>query len=205
MQGYILRVRKAKNEDVIATILTRDRIETLYRFYGARHPIVTAGYKIDFEIEKDTSPFLPRLRHVIHLGFAWLTDPLRLQIWRHFVSLLYEHLKDVDVPGNFYYDLLEEKAKIWHLQNPKRSAVEAYLQILEHEGRLHPPHECFICGHALEERTSLARAYLPAHPRCVIAKSLPTAEITRLFKTKQTLHLDDETVERLWLTLLEGM
>ena len=205
MQGFILHVRKAKNEDVIATVLTRERIETLYRFYGARHPVVAAGYKIDFEIEKDALPFLPRLRHVIHLGFPWLTDPIRLQVWRHFISLLYEHLKDVEVPGAFYYDLLEERAKIWHLQNPKRNAVEAYLQILEYEGRLHPPDACFICGHALQERISLARAFLPAHPRCIVAKSFPTAEIARLFETKQTIHLDDDAVERLWLTLLEGM
>ncbi|WP_457597620.1 recombination protein RecO [Hydrogenimonas sp.] len=205
MQGFILHVGKARNEDTIVTILTRNRIERLYRFYGARHPIVTAGFKIDFEAQRDHPHFMPRLRHVVHLGYPWLKEPERLRIWRYLLALLHEHLRDVEEPGPFYYDLLERCAAIWHLQNPKRSAVEAYVALLAHEGRLHPPSDCFLCGGALEESVGLARAFLPAHPRCVVARALPREAVETLFETGKTIHLEDEAVETLWLTLLEGM
>jgi len=205
MQGFILHVRKARNEDTIVTVLTPERLETLYRFYGARHPIVTAGFKIDFEIEREDYRFLPRLRHVIHLGYPWLKEPERLGVWQHVLALLYEHLRGVETPGRFYYDLLEHYAALWHLQNPKRAAVEAYLRLLDHEGRLSPPRDCFLCGRPLEEEIALARAFLPAHPRCVVGPSYPRRALERLFQTAKTTHLEDGDVDRLWLTLLEGM
>ena len=205
MQGFILHVRKAKNEDTIVHILTGQRLEALYRFYGARHPTVTTGYKIDFEIERDDYRFLPRLRHVLHLGYPWLTDTERLHIWQHFVALLYEHLKGIETPGAFYYDLLEQAASIWHLQNPLRATVEAYLRLLEHEGRLHRPETCFVCNQPLESEIGLIRAYLCAHPGCVIAPTYARSDIETLFETGKTLYLGEKEVESLWMTLLEGM
>ncbi len=204
MQGFILSVKKAKNEDTIVRVLTPQKLLRLYRFYGARHPIVTAGYKIDFEVERDGSPFLPRLRHVVHLGFPWLKEPERLQIWQYFISLMSDHLQAVEVPGTFYYDLLQERAAVWHLQNPKRASVEAYLSLLRHEGRLHPPTHCFACQRPLKERTALIRAYLPAHPHCVIAQNYPTTLVHRTFESGSTIDLDDKMVEAWWLTMLEG-
>ena len=205
MQGYILNVKKAKNEDTIVTVLTTEKLKVLYRFYGARHPIVTTGYKIDFEAEQDALQFMPRLRHVIHLGFPWLKESDRLQIWQHFIALLYEHLRDVELPGRFYFDLLEYYASIWHLQNPKRSAIEAYLAILKHEGRLHTPHSCFACNQPLGDEIALIRAFLPAHPQCVIARSYPKTTIETMMQTQKTILLEDQAVESLWLTILEGM
>jgi recombinational DNA repair protein (RecF pathway) len=205
VQGYILNVKKAKNEDTVVTVLTAEKLETLYRFYGARHPIVTTGYKIDFEVEQDALRFMPKLRHVIHLGFPWLKENERLQVWQHFIALLYEHLRDVELPGRFYFDLLEHFASIWHLQNPKRSAVEAYLAILNHEGRLHKPDICFACGRPLEAEISLIRAFLPAHPKCVIARTYPKQTIETMMETQKTILMDDKEVEGVWLTLLEGM
>jgi recombinational DNA repair protein (RecF pathway) len=205
MQGFILNVRKAKNEDTIVTLLTPEKVKTLYRFYGARHPIITTGYKIDFEAEQDAIRFMPRLRHVIHLGYPWLKENERLRTWQHFIALLHEHLRDVELTGPFYYDLLEHLASIWHLQNPKRSAVEAYLAILDHEGRLHAPDTCFACGRPLDGEIALIRAFLPAHTRCVIARSYPKERIETVMATKKTILLDDSEVEGLWLTLLEGM
>ena len=205
MQGYILNVRKAKNEDTIVSILTKERLEILYRFYGARHPVVTTGFKVDFEIEKESIQFIPKLRNVIHLGFPWLKETNRLTIWQHFITLLYDHLKDVEVPGNFYFDILDHSANIWHLQNPMRIAIERYLSILEHEGRLHKPDNCFICSKALKESVALIRAFLPAHPNCVIARNYRIDQIKILTETKKTILLDDKEVEGLWLTLLEGM
>jgi recombinational DNA repair protein (RecF pathway) len=205
MQGYILNVKKAKNEDTIVSILTKERLEVLYRFYGARHPVVTTGFKVDFEIEKDSIQFLPKLRNVIHLGFPWLKEINRLTIWQNFITLLYDHLKDVEIPGSFYFDILEHSANIWQYQNPMRTAIESYLSILEHEGRLHEPDNCFICSKPLEDSVSLIRAYLPAHPKCVIAREYRLELIKQLMETKKSILLDDNDVEGLWLTLLEGM
>jgi len=205
MQGYILNVRKAKNEDTIVSILTEERLEVLYRFYGARHPIVTTGFKVDFEIEKDSIQFLPKLRNVIHLGFPWLKESDKLVIWQHFITLLYDHLKGVEIPGNFYFDILDHSAKIWHLQNPIRIAIESYLAILKHEGRLHKLDNCFICSKALKESVALIRAFLPAHPNCVIARNYPIDQIRVLMQTQKTILLSDREIEGLWLTLLEGM
>ncbi|WP_457594322.1 recombination protein RecO [Hydrogenimonas sp.] len=204
MQGYILDIKKAKNEDCIVSLLTPEKIKTLYRFYGARHPIVTTGYKIDFEAEIDSIQFMPKLRNITHLGYPWLSDIERLRVWQNFILLLYRHLKDVELPGPFYFEMLEHYASIWHLQNPKRSAVEAYLRLLEHEGRLHLPDSCFACGRKLEERIALIRAYLPAHPGCVIAPKFEAKKVRKAMKSLSTIELDDEEVESLWLTLNEG-
>ncbi len=204
MQGYILDIKKAKNEDSIVSLLTQEKIKTLYRFYGARHPIVTIGYKIDFEVEQDSLQFMPKLRNIIHLGYPWLSNLERMRVWQNFIMLLYRHLKDVELPGPFYFKMLEHYASIWHLQNPKRSAVEAYLQLLEHEGRLHLPDNCFSCGRKIEEQTSLIRAYLPAHPNCVIAPKFETKRVGRALQSLSTIELDDEEVEAMWLILSEG-
>ena len=205
MQGYILEVRKARSEDTIVSVLTPEKVKTLYRFYGARHPIVTAGYKIDFEAEYDSLRFMPKLRNVTHLGFPWLADLERMRIWQSFVALLHRHLKDVDLPGPFYFETLERSAAIWHRQNPKRSAVEAYARLLRHEGRLHLPDTCFSCGRAVGERVALIRAFLPAHPECAIAATFDTENVLTFMESLSTIELEDETVERLWLTMLEGM
>ena len=205
MQGYILNIKKARNEDTIVSILTKERLEVLYRFYGARHSVVTTGFKIDFEIEIDSIQFMPKLRNVIHLGFPWLKEIERFSIWQQFLTLLYDHLKDVDTPGNFYFNMLEESALIWHLQNPMRTAVEGYLSLLSFEGRLHKPTNCYICSEPLKREVALMRAFLPAHPTCVIARSYQKDKIQTLMETQKSILLDDKEVEGLWLTLLEGM
>ncbi len=204
MQGYILNIKKAKNEDTVVSILTRERIVTLYRFYGARHSIVTTGYKIDFEMEQDSVQFMPKLRNIIHLGYPWITDMDRMRVWQNFIALLYRHLKDIELPGRFYFDMLESCASIWHLQNPKRGAIEAYLRLLEHEGRLHTPDYCFSCGRKLEGKSSLIRAFLPAHPECVIAPKFETKRVARAIESLSTIELDDKEVESMWLIMGEG-
>ena len=49
MQGYIINLNRVKDEDLIVTILSKGRLETLYRFYGARHGTINIGFKIDYE------------------------------------------------------------------------------------------------------------------------------------------------------------
>lgn len=149
MQGYILYVQKQKNEDVIVRILTQTHIATLYRFYGARHPIVHIGRKIDFTKEHNGT-FMPKLRNVIHLGFAWERDVTRLYVWQHFIELLHQHLRDISSLEEQYFSILDSSAKRLASQNPKRVVLEAYAQILHLEGRIPPLSHCVICDEPLE-------------------------------------------------------
>ncbi len=205
MQGYIIDVKKAKNEDCIVSVLTPRKIKTLYRFYGARHSIVTTGYKIDFEAESDSSGFMPRLRNITHLGFPWLSEMERLRVWQNLVMLLYAHLKDIELPGPFYFEMLEKYSGIWHLQNPKRSAIEAYLSLLKHEGRLHMPNRCFACGEKLQKSVSLVRAFLPAHPTCAISSVYSVEKIENAMMNLSTIELEDEEIGSMWLIMSQGL
>jgi len=144
MQGYILHITPVKDEDLIVTILTPHKIYRLYRFYGARHSTINLGYKIDFEIEHNIG-YLPKLRRITHIGYQWLFNLNRHQIWQEFIKRLYRHLKDIEEIETFYFALLEEMAKKLNRQEPKRLVIESYLKILEYEGRLDRSFECFVC------------------------------------------------------------
>jgi len=87
MKGFVLGLRKAKNEDSIALVLSHKDVRTYYRFFGARHSILQLGNLIDFEVEGEGSSFLPRLRSLSHLGFPWLFDKNKLLLWHNFIKL----------------------------------------------------------------------------------------------------------------------
>ena len=53
MQGYILRVQKVRDEDLLVFVLTPNLLVKSYRFFGARHSNIMTGYKIDFELEQE--------------------------------------------------------------------------------------------------------------------------------------------------------
>lgn len=204
MQGYIINFNRVKDEDLIVTILTNSNILTLYRFYGARHSHINLGYKLDFEVQSSIKSSIPQLRSVIHLAHHFNTQHHRMRIWQIFIKLFFLHLKDVDEIHSFYYDLLEKCSSIWHKQNPKRVAIEAYTELLEYEGRLHDEFVCFNCETNCKEDISLIRGFLPAHEKCVWSKPFKRAQIEHLFSNKSTLFLDDEEIERLWKILQEG-
>ena len=205
MQGYILRMNRARDEDLVVSILTQQSLETLYRFYGARHGPINLGFKIDFESESSLKSSIGRLRDVIHLGFPWITDTSRLRLWQQFVSLFYPHLSHSEETGGFYFELLDHAAHHWHKQNPKRIAVEAYTKLLQHEGRLHTRMHCFFCDQDIEGDVSLIRAYLPSHPGCSHTLSIKQEGLRELFENHSTLFLDDKEVDRLWYVLMEGL
>lgn len=204
MQGYILRVTKVRDEDCIVSILTQNRLIDSYRFYGARHSSILLGHKIDFELEQNPN-FLPRLRGVMHLGFAWLLDRQRELIWQDFIKLLYSHLKDVESLDEGYFIILEEATKKLFKQNPKRVMVESYVKLLELEGRLHKKPICFICDKEVEGAIALARAYLPAHESCIDKKGFKRQDLLYLYKNKSSINLEDEEIELLYLTMLQGL
>ncbi len=206
MQGYVVRIQRVRNEDLIVTILTEHRLQTVYRFYGARHSTLNLGYKIDFEIEHTLQSPMGRLRDVIHLGFPWLKELGRTRLWHQFVSLFYPHLKDAEETGAFYFELFEHCASLWGRQNPKRLALEAYVSLLEYEGRLPDPSRCFFCELPIEEKhLTVIRSFHCAHEHCTHAGGIERNAFTELTLRKSALFLCDDDVERLWLVLKEGL
>ena len=105
MQGFIINLNKVKEEDLIVSIISKDNLHTLYRFYGARHGTINIGFKIDYEIEESARSTIHRLKDVIHIGFPWINDYSKLRLWQDFLSLFQKHLKDAEDIGNFYFDL----------------------------------------------------------------------------------------------------
>ena len=204
MKGFVLGLRKAKNEDSIALVLTSKNIRIYYRFFGARHSILQLGNLIDFEIEGEGSHFLPRLRSLSHIGFPWIFDKNRLLLWHNFIKKFEPHLKDATELESFYFNLLLNAAKKWDKQNPKRIVCESYLALLEYEGRLYPEENCFICEQRIEEDIALMQAFKPAHPACIYSIALPTKKILDFFKTKKSVFLDDHEVDHLFEIVMKG-
>ncbi|MDR0579622.1 MAG: recombination protein RecO [Campylobacteraceae bacterium] len=205
MQGFIININKVRDEDLIVCILTVNKLKTTYRFYGARHSTINLGYLIDFETQMSIKTNIAQLRNVIHLAYSWNLDRDRFYFWQQFVKLFYGHLRDIENIDSFYFELLTDCAKKWQRQNPKRVIVEAYLKLLEHEGRLHSLDECFLCEEKItDDKLALARAFLPAHTECIHRKGLEISKVKKLFSTKQTILLDNEEVEYLYLIIEEG-
>ncbi|CZE46913.1 recombination protein RecO [Campylobacter geochelonis] len=203
MQGYILRIQKIKDEDCIVYILTNSSLVKSYRFYGARHSKITQGYKLDFELEHSMT-FLPRLVNTMHLGHRWLINRDKLFLWQQFIRLFYEHLKELNDVEEIYFNVLEECALKLDKQNAKRLFIEAYSKILEAEGRLHNCDFCFLCDYEIGDKVALARGFLPSHEHCMNQNGFDKDEIEEFFKTKKSLNLSDETVNRLYNILLDG-
>ncbi|MCR4941919.1 MAG: recombination protein RecO [Campylobacter sp.] len=203
MQGYILRVQKVKEEDLLVFILSTDILLKTYRFYGARHPSIMVGNKIDFELVKNVN-FLPQLRNVMHLGFKWQTNRQRVIIWQNFIRLLYAHLRDAGELDEIYFNELDAMTHKFGLQNPKRLIIETYTKILAHEGRLHDDFECFLCDEPIANELCLARGFLPAHTHCLGHNSFDALLIKTLFKNKSCVWLNDEQVDKLYQIVCEG-
>ncbi len=201
MQGYILQMQKTRTEDMIVKILTQNDIKTLYRFYGARHSIINIGRKIDFE-EQTQLGFLPKLKHIVHLGYKWESQQQRYYVWQHFIKLLYRHLVDVYEVDSFYFELLNSGASKLTLQNPKRVVLEMYATLLQHEGRafavLENQMQCFVCQQDLKERVALGRAFLFAHRECIGGRIFELDRIIAFLQTQSTILLEDDEVDYLW-------
>jgi len=204
MQGYIINLNRVKDEDLIVTILTHSSIKIVYRFYGARHSTIHLGYKIDFEVIPSLKSSIPQLRSIMHLGTSWNVYRERMLIWQPFIRLFYTHLKDIATIDNFYFDLLEECSAIWHKQNPKRIAIEAYIKLLAFEGRLHDDFICFNCDEEISSDLTLIRGFLPAHKTCAWNQTFELLDVKQLFEEQSTIALNDEQIDVLWKILLEG-
>jgi hypothetical protein len=205
MQGFIIKLNRAREEDMIVTIITEKNLTTLYRFFGARHSPINMGFKIDFEVEHSIKTSIGRLRDVIHLGYPWMGQYERIRLWQQFISLFYPHLQQSEEIGSFYFELLDNAARLWSDQNPKRLAIESYVKLLDHEGRLHRQMECFFCDQTITDNVSLIRAFLPAHKECAHTLSINSKGLEWLYTHASTLFLDDAEIERLWYVVNEGL
>ncbi len=205
MQGYILHTQKVRDEDLLVFILTHEKLKTLYRFYGARHSSVHLGYKVDFEVESEGTRNIKKLRHVMHLGFAYLKLREKFYLWQQFCKLLHSHLKGVESVDGFYFELLDTMSARLEKQSAKRLFVESYTAMLEHEGRLHELQECFFCGKPLSSSVTLVRAFLPSCESCTFGEKLDIKALKELWNQKSTLKLGDTEVNALWNTVSEGL
>ena len=204
MRGFIINIRKAKNEDVIVTVLSNDSVKNYWRFFGARHSILQVGNLIDFEEKESKKSFMPNIRSISHISFPWIFAYNHLLMWQNFIKLFEVHLKDAIELDAFYFELLLSVAKKWGKQNPKRLAIEAYMKLLDHEGRLYDNGFCYICETILEEKVGLMRAFLPTHPHCIYGQSFQKKDIFKLYNTKSTIHLNDKLIDKLYLILTKG-
>lgn len=205
IKGFILSVKKAKDEDSIAMVLSPTDVRTYYRFFGARHSILQLGNLIDFEVEGENGRFMPRLRSLSHMGFPWVFDKNKLLLWHNFIKKFEPHLRDAQEIDSFYFNLLLDAAKKWDKQNPKRIVCESYVTLLEHEGRLYPEEKCFICEQRIEEDIALMQAFKPAHPSCIYSPSLPTKKVLDFFKSKKTVFIDDVEIDYLFEIVMKGL
>lgn len=205
MVGYILDIKKVKDEDLIVVILTKDIIYKVYRFYGARHSSINIGYKIDFELDLSIKVNIKRLKDVIHIGYEWMLDNQKMYLWQQFIKLLAYHLKDIDEIDEFYFDLLSKIEIKLNLQNTKRAIIEKYVELLEYEGRLHADLCCLICEDKISTNTVLLRSFLVAHQRCTTKSGFELFKIQELFESKSTFLFDNQEIDELWDILLEGI
>ena len=205
MKGFILSTSGVRDEDLIVKILTENEILTLYRFYGARHSYVNIGYLIDFTIEESAKTTIKRLRNVIQLPFDFLFDINRMLFYKQFVNLLNNHLFDVTKIDKFYFELLGEITKQISKRDAKRFLIESYVKLLEKEGRLHKDNICFLCERKIENNIAFARAFLPAHEKCVLANGFSKEKIALLFNEKKSLLFSDSEIEKLWQIMNLGL
>ncbi len=202
----MLGVRKVKEEDILVTVITESKVKTMYRFYGARHSSINLGYKIDFASEPIQNRSLLRLRDVTHLGYGWLRDRNKLLAWQSFCLLLYEHLKDVNEHGGFYFEMLETAANKLEKASAKRVLLEGYLAALKSEGRFHDASNCFFCGEeiGLNEKIALSRGFLPAHENCIFQQGFNGLALRDFFDSGNTMVMEDAETDALFSILLQG-
>ncbi|WP_139452193.1 recombination protein RecO [Campylobacter armoricus] len=203
MQGFVLHTQSVKDEDLIVYLLSAKKVIKSYRFYGMRHSNILSGYKIDFELEEN-SRFLPRLKDVLHIGFSWILDREKMYFWQEFIKLFYWHLKDIEEIDKFYFELLEDCSKRFEKQDCKRVIVDAYLKILNHEGRLHKEFNCFLCDGRIKENVVLIRAFLPAHNNCCFGYEFKINDVLQFYESFNSSHFNDEYIDKLYKIIKEG-
>lgn len=202
MQGFILETKAMKNEDLLVFILTKNSLVKAYRFYGLRHSVLLTGVKIDFALEENPS-FLPRLKDVLGLSYSYDRDIMIY--WQNFMHLMYLHLKISEELDEFYFNLVEKSYERMKRQDPKRVMIDAYIKLLEHEGRLDDSLVCFACDKYINDpKIALIRGFLAGHTSCVLSFNFEKEVILQMFKLHKSSAFDDEDINKLYTLLNEG-
>ena len=202
MRGFILHTQLVKEEDLVVTILTKNKVLKLYRFYGARHSVINLGYLIDFEVE-NTGVNIDRLRNVMQIGFKFLLEQDKMLIWQNFIKLMYSHLYEIEDVNNFYFDILDNIQNNFY-RDSKRVLIENYIKLLKYEGRL-SEFECFLCDKPIVNRVNLSRGYLCACENCIPKKGIEIEKIKILFEEEKTTLLNNKEIENLYKVLSLGI
>lgn len=198
MTGYILDIRKSREEDLIVRVLTANSLKVLYRFYGARHSAILMGHKIDFEEEENNS-FLPRMRNVMHINFKWIYNSNKLFAWQKFIKFLHLHLRDVTNIPSFYFDLLESISKNINYQCYKRSIIEHFISMKKFEGSMNDELICIGCHSPIEDVLVINKELNPYHSGCSGGfVSFNANNIKKLFEDGNSFSVSDDDINKIY-------
>lgn len=198
MIGYILDIRKSREEDLIVSVLTTSSLKVLYRFYGARHSAILMGHKIDFEEEENNS-FLPRMRDVMHINFKWIYNKDKLFAWQKFIKFLHSHLKDVTNIPSFYFQLLESVNKNINHQCYKRSMIEHFISMRKFEGLMGDDFLCTSCHKPIKDILVINKELNPYHNNCSAGfVSFNASEVQGLFEDENSFSISDDNINKIY-------
>lgn len=215
MQGFITHLYKCHGEDLIVHILTPSEKLSLYRFYGARHSIISLGAKIDFEVEIDSRAKLNRLRAITPLNVPLGLDAL--YFWQRFAGLLERHLEDGEI-ASFYFELCDRILAYLAYEEPHACLLNAYFALLEYEGR--KPNidtACALCHRPILEGiksiddidegacVGVMKGFVLGHKGCIITRGVSYARVLRALAMGSCLPLRDEEIGELYSIMEFGL
>lgn len=197
MQGIILNTISVRDEDLIVFILDNNELIKCYRFYGVRHSHLIIGNMIDYEL--DIRPlFLPKLHSTMQLALPWQNNANIVTHWQNFCYILFEHLKENSECGEFYYNLCHQIITRLGVQDYKRVFLDAYVLLLEHEGRLQYFDFCEECGALLGDSFMLGEGFLMHCRSCKNSVSINKEKMKIYFQIKNSSIFEDEEIDLLY-------
>lgn len=196
MQGIILNTFSVRDKDLIVFILSSEELVKCYRFYGVRHSHLIIGNIIDYELSIQPL-FLPKLHSTMQLALPW-NDYEIIKAWQSFCVLLYEHLKDNQECGSFYYDLSLRIINRLKTQHYKRVFLDAYALMIEYEGRLYFSETCTECNKELNDFFSLGEGFLMYCRGCKVSVSINKIKMKDYLKNKNSAIFEDSEIDLLY-------
>lgn len=112
--------------------------------------------------------------------------------------LLYEHLKDNQECGSFYYDLCLRIINRLKTQHYKRVFLDAYALMIEYEGRLCFSENCVECGKELGGFFALGEGFLMHCKNCKNSVSINKNKMKDYLKNKNSSIFEDNEIDLLY-------
>lgn len=196
MQGIILNTISVRDKDLIVFILDNNELVKCYRFYGVRHSHLIIGNMIDYELNVEPL-FLPKLHSTMQLALPLKSVEI-IKAWQDFCFLLYEHLKDNQECGEFYYNLCLRILKRLEVQDYKRVFLDAYSLMIEYEGRLNFSQNCVECGKELNDYFLLGEGFLMYCNSCKNSVKINKLKMKDYLKHKNSSIFEDDEIDLLY-------